>query len=1062
MTTLPKLAKSYGIRLRKKADIIHALNTRFKTWERSVLVTDVFEETIVHLYSESFEANCMKTVKSIASSLNIEISKESRSEIMRAFNLYFELNKPAKVRRVQVAKKSTKKNEKVVPIATVIEQNVVKAVPVEPVKTSVPIKPEQKPTYLPADVETPSHLECRIFHGVRWYKPSTKDGGAQAFLLPLVKPYKENNDGFNEIMIKSVTKSNGHMWAIVTEKQLRVLVEKVNFGINEVLHRFPHKVCFDFDQKGRDETFLDRIIPEIEKVFPLADMSISGSIRDEKTSYHITLNNWVITSPEERAAMKLIKIEAIDPCVYNTNHAMKCVNQSKPTDDRIQAIVKDDHVCGHLITAYLPFDGRSVSQSTVMQDYLAQQPINLAVIPKVVSTKQLNLDAMDARAIMNATPLSPENDFVYANRVLRFVRANGISFEEFLVWAHQKHEDDKKWLYQWKNERFAAPSMESMKATLKHMYPNAVKTEDLSFVKFRDTFDIGETVKVDRLGQEHFKEGITCINIGMGGGKTTQTIDWVKDKNYVVISPNIALGRNMTSRLPKASFYKDIKTRTSGIKEKQLIICMNSLHYVTESYDTVVLDEIETVLNKWQGTFMKDKKEPNFSVFVKLIREAKNIILLDAFLTTKTLDFIRSIRSDPITIIQRKEEPKTKTVHYVSKFQSMVARIMDDLSNGKKVFIFYPQKGQTSNISMAGLHKLLSESGKKGVFYNSEIDEDKKKDLRDVNASWQEMDFVITNTTITVGINYDNEVIFDSTYLFMACYNMPRDVIQVSCRPRTLRSGMIYAHFMGKMTKNEVWLNDCAGMPDEFTPLFKNNLIELSAPVRKTFGLFCEHAGYKQVANAEDMYEHQIEKVRKLLDEHAMFYDFSSIPDITFETAEAYQMKIFDTTATQLEKITLTKYLFVTKFRKDMRNDKLVANAWNWQRIKLTDAIYSSRSLFTEIAEHNGFVGLPDLVKVKLSPELIERIFSEFTFRSLTRKSSIPKILFNIYNDHFGPIYKSVEISPGNRVYMLDDGIQEYYKFCLPAMQRMVCTCKNCHMNDLGMCKICSGIKALK
>jgi hypothetical protein len=178
--------------------------------------------------------------------------------------------------------------------------------------------------------------------------------------------------------------------------------------------------------------------------------------------------------------------------------------------------------------------------------------------------------------------------------------------------------------------------------------------------------------------------------------------------------------------------------------------------------------------------------------------------------------------------------------------------------------------------------------------------------------------------------------------------------------------------------------------------------------------------------------------------------------------AEAYQMKIFDTTATQLEKITLTKYLFVTKFRKDMRNDKLVANAWTWQRIKLTDAIYSSRSLFTEIAEHNGFVGLPDLVKVKLSPELIERIFSEFTFRSLTRKSSIPKILFNIYNDHFGPIYKSVEISPGNRVYMLDDGIQEYYKFCLPAMQRMVCNCKNCDMNDLGMCKICNGIKALK
>ena len=601
--------------------------------------------------------------------------------------------------------------------------------------------------------------------------------------------------------------------------------------------------------------------------------------------------------------------------------------------------------------------------------------------------------------------------------------------------------------------------MESMKATLKHMYPNSVKTEDLSFVKFRDTFNIGETIKVDRLGQEHFKEGITCINIGMGGGKTTQTINWIKDKNYIVISPNIALGRNMTSRLPKAAFYKDIKTRTSGIKERQLIICMNSLHYVTESYDTIVLDEIETVLNKWQGTFMRDKKEANFTTFVKLIREAKNIILLDAFLTTKTLDFIRSIRSDPITVIQRNEEPRDKTVHYVSKFQSMVAGIMDDLSNGKKVFIFYPQKGQTNNISMAGLHKLLSANGHRGVFYNSEIDEDKKMDLRDVNVSWKDQDFVITNTTITVGINYDNDTVFDKAYLFIAAYNAPRDVIQVSCRPRTLRSGQIFVHFMGRMTKPEVWLNDSAGLPAEFAPLFKNNLVELSAPIRKTFGLFCERAGYKQIASDADMYEHQIEKVKQLLDDHSCYYDFSSIPDIGFNQAEEYQMKIFTSTATQLEKITLAKYLFTNKFRKDMRSSPEVAAAWNSQRIKMTDGVYAGRGIFDEIAEHNNISGLPeDLTKIKLSPELLDKIFTKFSFRSLTRTSSVSKIMFNIYNDHFGPIYKSVEVSKGNRVYALDDGAQEYYKFCVPAMCHMTCRCSKKSTDGYGLCKMCCGI----
>lgn len=1068
MPSLSSFAKAYGIRLRKKDDIKHALNDRFKTWERSVLVTDVFEETIVHLYAETFETNCMKTVKSIATNLSIPLSKEVRLEITRAFSIYFELNKPATVKRVKkAAPKAMPAAPKAMPAAPV--QAAPKAVPVvqkaAPVVQSAPVVqaepiPVAQVELIPI-VQTPNNLYTVIAHGVKWYKNKTKEGGAQDFVLQHARPRKEFHD--NDVCIQSVTKSNGRMWAIVSERKLLKLVES-NFGINEIMHSFPHKVFFDFDKKGRDDKFLETIVPEIEKYFPNADMAISGSVRDEKTSFHIVLNNWTINSIAEQQAMKLIKLDGIDSGVYNKNHSMKCVNQSKATDDRIQTAVKGE-LQEHLITAHLNYGtyDKTVSDSKAMQEYLIQKPFNVASAPKANSTEQLNLDAMDARAIMTKTPVSPENDFLYANRMLRFVKANGISYDEFLTWAHQKHQDDKKWETQWTNaDKYPAPSMESMKATLKHIYPNAVKTEDLSFVKFRNTFDIGETVKVDRLGQEHFvAEGITCVNIGMGGGKTTQTVQFIRGKKYIVISPNIALGRNMTSRLPEASFYLDLGQRTGGIDKKQLIICMNSLHYVSTTYDTVVLDEIETVLNKWNGTFMKDKKHPNFVKFVELIKSAKNVVLLDAFITRKTLDFIRSIRSDPITIIQRKDETSSKTVQYVKKFEAMVARMREDLKNGKKLFIFYPQKGQTSNISMAGLHKLLSENGHRGVYYNSEIDDEKKKSLRNVNESWKEMDFVVTNTSITVGVNYDDDAIFDSAYLFLAPYNSPRDVIQVSCRPRMLRSGMIFAHFMGKMVKTEVWLNDSAGMPAEYAPLYKSNLIELSAPTRKTFGLFCERAGYKQITSEEDMYEHQIEKVKKLLEDHGAYFDYDSIPNISNTVAEQYQQKIFQACATQLEKVTLAKHMFVGRFRKEFRDHKEVANAWNGQKIKLTESIAAKNPLFMQIAQDNNLSGLPtDLTKVKLSNEIIARIFAEFTFRSLTPKSSHSKILANIYNDYYGPIYKSVEKTKGNWSYVLDPaGVQEYYMFAMPATQKMRCTCGNCPVNSFGLCSICNGYK---
>ena len=264
---------------------------------------------------------------------------------------------------------------------------------------------EQKkvdPTTLRPFVECPKNLSFFCRDGVKWYKNITKEGGAQDFLIQQMRPYEDNND--NDVLIQSVTK-RGRAWAIVLERKLRQLV-MTNQGINETITRFPHKVYFDFDKHERDDKFIDYIIPEINKYFPDADMSVSGSVTDTKTSYHVTLNNWLITNIEEQQAMKLIKIDHIDPCVYTKNRNMKCVNQSKP-DGRVQAKIIDEDEMGHLITAYLPWQYKTVSQSIVMDEYKIKKPVNLAIIPKVVSNVQLNLDAMDARAIMNATPQNP-------------------------------------------------------------------------------------------------------------------------------------------------------------------------------------------------------------------------------------------------------------------------------------------------------------------------------------------------------------------------------------------------------------------------------------------------------------------------------------------------------------------------------------------------------------------------------------------------------------------------------------------------------------------------------
>ena len=52
---------------------------------------------------------------------------------------------------------------------------------------------------------------------------------------------------------------------------------------------------------------------------------------------------------------------------------------------------------------------------------------------------------------------------------------------------------------------------------------------------------------------------------------------------------------------------------------------------------------------------------------------------------------------------------------------------------------------------------LEAETNTKGIMYNSQVGDDVVKTLFDVNNAWRDHDFVLTNTKITVGVNYDNQ-----------------------------------------------------------------------------------------------------------------------------------------------------------------------------------------------------------------------------------------------------------------------------------------------------------------
>jgi phage/plasmid-associated DNA primase len=184
------------------------------------------------------------------------------------------------------------------------------------------------------------------------YKNISSNGGSHKYAIDNAP--KEN------ILVRIQTTS-GQKWGSMKPN---TFLEKIksNNGIYETLHRFPHKVYFDIDDKSGTVTDFERFTADslsvLEEYFPNGDPAISGSFFAEKSSLHITFNNYMISNVEDRAFMeKLVKyiiqkkLPSCDHGVYTKNRFIKCINQSK-LDNRVQSVISNNNERKHIISHF--------------------------------------------------------------------------------------------------------------------------------------------------------------------------------------------------------------------------------------------------------------------------------------------------------------------------------------------------------------------------------------------------------------------------------------------------------------------------------------------------------------------------------------------------------------------------------------------------------------------------------------------------------------------------------------------------------------------------------------
>jgi len=901
----------------------------------------------------------------------------------------------------------------------------------------------------------------------RFWKNGAEKTGAQEDAINAL-----NSD---QVPIKSWTIKYGQMWGITTPDKLLKLIEKNN-GIYELLHSYPKKVYFDVDKSENfTDNYLETIKNHIETLFPDGDMAVSGSKTTEKESYHITLNNYLIHSKEELETMKLIakymnsKLDdGFDWKVYTKNRVMKAINQSK-TDGRVQEIIENPDFKKHMITCFFnPFVKPLPTMPEAVEEEIqvakAQGTFNLASLPKMVlsTPSEVDYEKLTPIQVLNMLPLNKSFEHSYTHMVARFCFYNDISFDDYYAWLKNKHNDIGsffKWKMHWaKLPKFPPVSNERMKQVLSYYYPSIKK--DKSYRDFVDTFNLPTEaiVPIETINQECFNHlhKYAVFNVGMGGGKTAQTIDYLKKKSsFIWIAPNKALADNTYNRLKEKDIdckhYLELSTKNKKLgqmnDEYRLISVLNSIHYLNDNttYDVIVIDEIETLLDKFLGDFMEQGKlqlkSKIWKIFCNLILKAEKVILLDAFITTKTINFIKNLQSNAkIDIFKRINEPQTRTIVYQNNFEMSLHDAITKIKNGSKVFIFYPYKKDYNGIySMERLYRTINqETGAAGIFYNADVDDKIKAGLKDVNTSWGNKQFVVTNNIITCGVNYES-LDFDYKYLFIASHNTPRDIIQVSYRARYLSTGIINVCYMGKMNQVNTWLDDCIKINCHiYTALYNHILIEKKAPIKRSFQLFCVKAHYKQITDTQKISEQIQKTITDLLLEHQFGMDYQSIDDIQQIECERLQQLCMAQEATMLDKITLQKYFYKKNFTDEGKTNEIIEQAWNDNYLfffeQLKKVFLNDNHIFNKIMKLNKFqtVFPIDIKKVKLNPEILDQIFTEFSFKFITKTSSSYKILKEIYNVYFGKhIVKTMYDNTENQHinYFIDENVYNFYEF---------------------------------
>lgn len=234
----------------------------------------------------------------------------------------------------------------------------------------------------------------------------------------------------------------------------------------------------------------------------------------------------------------------------------------------------------------------------------------------------------------------------------------------------------------------------------------------------------------------------------------------------------------------------------------RLVIQLESIYKIpiinneVPSYDLVIIDEVESILNHFNSSTFKGESKTSFNFIHSILKNSKKIITMDGDLGERTYKFMESL-GDCINIVNNIQIDK-KNFFISHNREIYYEKIKEDLNNNLKIIIVSMSSEECNNFE----NKILEDFKDKNILkYTGSCDDELKKDFKNVGEVWSTADVLIYSPTCESGVNFD-VMHFNKMYgIFSKKSTSPRAFFQMLSRVRKIENNDIYIlneHFMEK------------------------------------------------------------------------------------------------------------------------------------------------------------------------------------------------------------------------------------------------------------------------